>query len=107
MKATIFAQKKTTKEGKKFFTYLATLVNKEGKEVKVTAKFKEECGQPKPEQCPCIIEFEKKDANIKEQEVKYTDEVGEEQTAIRKTLWIANWTLSDEEFVDHSMDDFE
>ena len=35
MKVTIFAQKKKTKEGREFYTYLASLNKKDGKEISV------------------------------------------------------------------------
>ncbi|MBO7734806.1 MAG: hypothetical protein J6S67_19760 [Methanobrevibacter sp.] len=107
MKVTIFAQKKKTKEGKNFYTYLATLTKKDGDEVKVEAKFREECGAPDPKSCPVIIEVDKSDANISEKKETYTDEVGEEKEVTRRRLWISAYTVSDEKFVDSSLDEFE
>lgn len=107
MKVVIFAQKKKTKEGRVFFTYLATLTKKDGEEVKLEAKFREECGAPDPKKCPLILDVEKTDVNISEKKEAYTDEVGEEKEVIKKRLWISRWSESDEKFVDHSMDDFE
>lgn len=107
MKVTIFAQKKQTKEGKTFYTYLATLTKKDGSEDKVEAKFREECGAPDPKKCPLIIEVDKSDANISEKEETYTDEVGEEKKVTRRRLWISKYSESEEKFVDSSLDDYE
>ena len=98
MKALIFAKKRRTKEGKEFYGYIATLTNKDGEEQTIGAKFKEECGNPKPEACPLYIEFEKEDANISTKN---------ETQVSRKTLWISKYIISDEKYVDHSLDDFE
>ena len=104
MKATIFAKKKKTKEGRAFTAYVTRLTRKDGSEVAMSAKFREDCGQPKAEECPMIIEFDKSDANIAER--TYTrEDTGED--AVAYTLWISAWKKSNEEYVDHSMDDFE
>lgn len=107
MKVVIFAQKKETKEGKKFYSYLATLTKKDGSEDKVEAKFREECGAPDPKKCPIIIEVEKEFANISTKKETYTDEVGEEKTVERRRLWISEWSESEEKFIDKSLDDYE
>lgn len=107
MKVVIFSQKKKTKEGREFYTYLATLTKKDGEEVKLEAKFREECGAPDPKKCPIILEVEKSDMNISEKKETYKDELGEDKETIRRRLWISKWLESDEVFVDHSMDDFE
>ena len=107
MKVVIFSQKKKTKEGREFNTYLATLTNKDGEEVKIEAKFREECGAPDPKKCPIILEVEKSAANISKKKEIYKDELGEDKEVIRRRLWISRWSESDEKFVDHSMDDFE
>ena len=107
MKVTIFAQKKKTKEGREFYTYLATLTKKDGTEDKVEAKFREECGAPDPKACPLIIEVDKSDANISEKKETYTDEVGNDKEVIRRRLWISRYSESSEKFVDSSLDDYE
>lgn len=104
MKATIFAKKKKTREGRTFTAYVTRLTRKDGTEVSMSAKFREDCGQPKPEECPLIIEFDKADANIAERSY-IREDTGEEAAAY--TLWISAWKKSDEEYIDHSMDDFE
>lgn len=107
MKVIIFAQKKKTKEGREFYTYLASLTKKDGTSEKVEAKFREECGAPDPKACPLIIEVDKSDANISEKKETYTDEVGEEKEVIRRRLWISKYSESNEKFVDSSLDDYE
>lgn len=106
MKALIFAQKKQTKEGKPFNTYLARLTKMNGEEIVVEAKFREEWGNPKADKCPMFIEFEKADANLSEKKEKYIDEVGEEKEVTRRKLWISKYSESTEKYVDHSLDEF-
>lgn len=107
MKVTIFAQKKKTKEGREFYTYLASLTKKDGTVDKIEALFREECGKPDPKKCPMIIEVDKEDANISEKKETYTDEVGEEKEVTRRRLWISKYSESSEKFVDNSLDDYE
>ena len=103
MKTTIFAKKKVTKEGKPFIVYVGKLMKKDGKLQTVTVKFREECGAPKEDQCPCNIEFDKADGNLADR--TYIDNEGNERTAY--TLWLSAWKFSDEPYVDHSLDEFE
>ena len=108
MKVTIFAQKKETKEGKKFYTYLAKINKKDGSVDTLEAKFREECGAPDPTKCPLIIEVDKSSgSNISEKKEKYTDEVGEEKEVTRRRFWIAAWSESDEKYFDTSLDEYE
>lgn len=108
MKVTIFAQKKKTKEGREFYTYLASIKKKDGSEDKLEAKFREECGAPDPKKCPVIIEVDKTSgSNISEKKEKYTDEIGEEKEVTRRRFWIAAWSESDEKYVDTSLDEYE
>lgn len=104
MKVTVFGKKKTTNEGKSFTAYVAKLQRKDGSELTASVKFREECGQPKLEECPMNIEFEKKYANLAER--TYTrEDTGEDAKSY--TLWISAWKPSKEAYVDHSLDDFE
>lgn len=107
MKALIFAKKKETKEGKKFYTYFATLTKKDGTEENVDCKFREECGSPKPESCPLYIEFDKEDANLATKKIKTVDEVGNDKEVEVKKLWISKYQISEEKYVDNSLDDYE
>ena len=52
--------------------------------------------------CPVVIEFDRNNANVSTQ--IYTDRNGENRKSY--TLWIKDYTVSDEVFVDHSLDDF-
>ena len=61
MQVTIFAKKRNTKEGKVFYTYLTKLTKKDGTEVTASVKFRDECGSPKPDHCPCNNLLEKED----------------------------------------------
>ncbi len=106
MKVTIFAKKRTMeKDGKVkiFYNFLTTMRRKDGEDITATVKFRDECGEPKPETCPINIEFDKKNANLAPR--KYVNEEGEEKTAW--TLWLSAWKNSDDVYVDHSLDDFE
>ena len=106
MKQTIYAKRRTSKDGKTFYTYFTTLKKSDGSEVTVQVKFKEECGSPNGANCPMNIEFEKTEANYREKVEKYTDgTTGEEKETTRRVLWVQNWREG-EPFVDTSMDDF-
>ena len=105
MQISIFAKKRTTKEGKVFYQFLTTLEKKDGTTETMRVAFRDVDGNaiPKPESCPRNIIVEKGNANIATS--KYTDnETGEIKK--RKTLWICAWRAGSE-YVDHSMDDYE
>ena len=103
MNLTVFAKSKTTKEGKAFLTYFSKLTKKDGTEVSVELKFREECGAPKS--FPCNIIVDKQDANLVEKEITYEKD-GEDKEALQRRMWISAWT-DGEPYVDHSLDDFE
>lgn len=103
MKITVFAKKKQTAEGKKFYTYLTTLHKKDGSELVAQVRFTEEAGSPDPKNCPMNIEFNKSAGNISKREYARED-TGEIMTA--HTLWIKAWKEG-EPYVDTSLDDFE
>ena len=69
----------------------------------VSVKFRDDAGNPKPENCPMNIKFNKCDANMATREFtrKDTGEIG-----LSYTLWISRWEQGSP-FVDHSLDDFE
>ena len=103
MELTIYAKKRQTLDGKKtFFNYLTTLTKKDGSELKCAVKFRESCGNPKPEECPKNILVDKKDANLTHKEL--TLETGEVYTVY--TLWVSAWKPG-KAYVDHSLDDFD
>lgn len=104
MNLTIYAKKRTTQDGgKTFYTYLTTLRKKDGEELRCAVKFRQECGNPKGEDCPMNIIVPKSGANLSVE--RYTDEeTGELLEAAR--LWVSEWKKG-EAYVDHSLDDFE
>ena len=64
MKLTVFAKKRTTTEGKRFYIYLTQLTRKEdGEHVTVQVKFPEGFA-PKYDDCPINIIVEKDKANL-------------------------------------------
>ena len=103
MKKPIFASNRES-DGKKFVSYSTRLVfTTTGEEVSATVKFRLPVTGPAKDDCPCIIEFDKKDANLSPR--KYTNSKGEERTGY--TLWISKYKVSEEKYVDHSLDDIE
>lgn len=103
MKVTVFAKKRKTEEGRAFTSYVAKLEKKDGSELSAGVKFREECGAPKAESCPMIIEIPKEKANLSPR--NYTDpKTGEEKTSY--DLWVSEWKESAEKYVDHSLDEF-
>lgn len=103
MEITVFAKKRTTSDGKPFYGYLSTLTRKDGRKQTVSVKFRDECGNPKPEKCPMNIKFSKTAANLSIREFVREDsgEVGESYT-----LWVSAWEQGTP-YVDTSLDDFE
>ena len=103
MEITIFAKKRTTDEGKTFYSYLSTLTRKDGSKQTVSVKFRDDAGKPKPENCPMNIKFDKGSANMATKEF-IREDTGE--PSISYTLWLTSWEVGTP-FVDHSLDDFE
>lgn len=102
MQITIFAKKRTNKEGRVFYNFLSTLARKDGTEQPVSVKFGGDAKEPKPEDCPMNIVFQREDANIAKR--AYTDtNTGELKTAY--TLWVKAYSLG-EPYIDHSLDEF-
>lgn len=103
MKLNLFAKKRTTNDGKKtFYTYLSTVTRKDGTEIPVQVKFREACGQPRGEDCPLVIEVDKKACNLSTKEIITDKDTGEVKTTHR--LWVSEWRLAGA-YVDNSMDD--
>lgn len=102
MVISVFAKKGTSADGKKFDRYIGKLHRADGSELNVSIKFREECGKPKPGDCPVNIIVDKTDANLSPRTYVREDS-GE--TVIAYTLWVSKWKLG-EKFVDHSLDDF-
>ena len=103
MKINLFGKNRTTLDGKKsVVTYFSTLTKKDGTEMKVNVKFREDAGQP--EHLPCVIEFEKQDANLSDETYeKEVDGVKVEES--KKVLWVSKFL--EYEYIDNSLDDFE
>lgn len=112
MKLNIFCKQGKSKDGRAFPIYLSTLTKKDGTEMKVSVKFRQDAKQPDQDDCPCVIEVDKKKANLSIKEIKdaetgellYDETTGEVKTS--KTLWVAAWKMVGP-YVDHSLDDFE
>ena len=100
---TIFAKRRTNKEGKPFTGYLTTLTRRDGTSQTVGVKFRIECGAPDAAQCPCIINVEKNALNMARRDF-VNEKTGEAMTGY--TLWISAWTMG-RPYEDHSLDDFE
>lgn len=101
MKLTVFAKKKQMSNGVSFTTFVTTLTKNDGSTLPCQARFKDHI-EPKPDECPIIIEVPKSDANLSKK--PYTDKDGNKKDSY--TLWINNWSRTGEVYVDHSLDDF-
>lgn len=102
MELTVFAKKRTTKEGKLFYTYLTQLTRiEDGEPVTVQAKFLEGLA-PKADDCPLNIIVDKEKANLATKKIETED--GE---ITSRTLWIKEYRISEIPFEDTSLDDYE
>ena len=101
MKITVFSKSMKTKEGKSFKIYLSRLTKKTGEEVPVRVQFSE--GLVIPASCPIIIEVPKESAQLSPR--KYLDKDGNQAESY--TLWVRDYAATGEQYVDHSLDDFE
>lgn len=100
MKTTVFAKKRTTKEGRPFYTYSGRLTRKDGEQVVVSIKFGKDVKIP--DTFPCNIDVAKESARYSEKKGVTTE--GKEYTD--RTLWVNAYTMG-EPYVDNSCDDFE
>ena len=107
MKLAIFAKKRHTKDGREFTSYVTKLRKRDGSEVSCGVKFREACGSPKAEDCPCYIVVDKTNANLTIKTQEITTEDGEIKDIESKTLWVSAWGYSDEVYRDTSLDEFE
>lgn len=107
MKVLLFAKKRQTKDGKNFTAYVSRLPRKDGSELTVGVKFREECGAPKLEECPCYILVDKKAANLDTRTKEIIMDDGEIKEVENNTLWVSAWEMSPEKYEDHSLDEFE
>ena len=100
MKITVFSKKISKYDGSKFTGYVTKLHKKDGSEIYCRVRFREGCSVPR--ECPAIIEVEKDYANLVKRHYKNDDKEYDIYT-----LWITDWSPTEEKYVDHSLDDFE
>lgn len=103
MELAIFAKKRTGNDGRTFYSYLSTLKKKDGTEQTVSVKFREECGKPKPENCPMYINVDKGNANISRKQF-IREDTGEAAESVN--LWVSAWEQG-KPYVDTSLDEYE
>lgn len=101
MRITVFAKRRTTKEGKKFFAYLTTLTRKDGSTVNASVRFQ---SPPSPEDCPLNIDIDRVNANLA---TKCATSAKTGESTKYYTLWVKNWQPSAEVWRDKSLDDFD
>lgn len=101
MEITVFAKKKQTKTGKVFYTYLTTLMKKDGTEDKMEVKFREEAGIP--DSFPCNLVINREDCNVSKK-LKNREDTGE--VFETRTLWVTKWTQGTP-YIDTSLDDYD
>lgn len=106
MQITVFRKKVTPRNGNKpFFKYVTTMTKKDGEKVYADVMFED--GVTIPSTFPCVIDLDKKQANLNSKDIDYTDEkTGEEKNFIRNTLWVKGYN-NISEYIDTSLDDFD
>lgn len=110
-KMNIFGKEKIF-EGKRFNTYFTKMTNTETGETKTfNVKFRQSCGEPDLDECPCVIDVPNEKRNLVEKPIidKDTDEVvvGEDGIVkVSRTIWISGWEMVGP-YVDHSLDSWE
>lgn len=104
MKTTIFAKRVKSHDGKSFVTFVTQLERRDGSRqyMRVMYSGKDRTKVFDTDICPLVIEFNREDANVSAE--TYTDKSGEERKSY--TLWVKDYKVFDEKFVDHSLDDF-
>lgn len=96
-------------EGRKFSTFFTRLTNAETGETKAfNVKFRQSCGEPDLDECPCIIDVPVEKRNLVERPIidKDTDEpvMGDDGIVkMSRTIWISGWEMVGP-YVDHSLD---
>lgn len=102
MQITIYAKKRTSKDGRSFYNFLTRLTNQKTMET-ITPQVRFNEGEaPKPEDCPINIVVPKGSSSLSTR--TFTDRNGGQ--GIGYTLFVKEWQAGDP-YVDHSMDDFE
>lgn len=101
MRLEVFGKQRSNKDGKPFTIYLSRITNmKTGEIVPVQVKFRMDVQLPK--ELPIIVNIEKKKANLVKED--WENENGE--TGVKYVLWVSE-VKSYEDYVDHTLDDFE
>lgn len=101
MRLEVFGKQRTNKDGKPFTTYLSRITNmKTGEIIPVQIKFR--TGVEVPKELPIVANIDKKNANLIKED--WENEKGE--TGIKNVIWVSE-VKSYEEYIDHTLDDFE
>lgn len=101
MRLEVFGKTRLNKDGKPFTTYLSRITNmKTGEIISVQIKFRTSVEVPKD--FPFVANIEKKNANLIKE--NWENENGE--TGVKHILWVSA-VKSYEDYVDHTLDDFE
>lgn len=101
MRLEVFGKQRTNKDGNPFTIYLSRITNmKTGEIISVQIKFRTEVEVPK--ELPIVANIDKKNANLVEED--WENENGE--TGVKHVLWVSA-VKSYEEYIDHTLDDFE
>ena len=114
MQLNIFCKKGKSGDGRTFPIYLSTLTKKDGTQVSVNVKFRDDAGSPDPKECPCVIEVSKAAANLVVKPIVVEDDDGEKgyltdengEVKQRRTLWVSSWAMVGP-YVDTSLDEYE
>lgn len=101
MRLEVFGKQRTNSEGKPFTTYLSRINNMKTGEI-ITVQIKFRIGVQVPKELPIVANIDKKNANLVKEE--WENEQGE--TGVKHVLWVSE-VKSYEEYIDHSLDDFE
>ena len=104
MKTTIFAKRIKSHDGKSFTIFVTNLARKDGTQqyMKVMYTGKDKNKGFDSDTCPMVIEFDRQSANISK--TAFTDKNGEDRMSY--TLWLKDYRKLNEQFIDHSLDDF-
>lgn len=112
MKLNVFKKVGKAQDGREFPIYLSTLSKKDGSEIKVAVKFRQDAPQFDGSKCPCVIDVDKKKASLAVKNL-FDSATGDPLVDVEtgelkksKTLWVSDWTYIGP-YEDHSLDDFE
>ena len=99
MKIKVFAKRLY---GEKF-VYLSALVRKEdGERLPVEVRFRRSCGKPDPDDCPVMIEVERKNCDLTFEE--YTNRYNEQCKAAK--LWVRDYEICEDDS-ENILDEFD